>query len=49
MFDSNGSSYFQYVPKKFQTRFGQKTSLSSQISSDKNLDYDKSKFGPLIS
>jgi len=49
MFDSNGANYLQYVPKKFQTHFGQKKSLSSQISSNKNLDYDKSKIGPLIS
>jgi len=49
MFDSNGVNYLHYVPIKFQMRFDQKKSLSSQILSNKNLDYYKSKFGPLIS
>jgi hypothetical protein len=48
MFDSNGTNYLHYVPKKYQTCFGQKKSLSSQILNNKNLGYDKSKFGPLI-
>jgi hypothetical protein len=49
MFDSNGANYLHYVPKKIQTRFGQKKSLASQILSNKNLDDDNNKFGPLIS
>lgn len=43
MFDSNGVNYLHYVPIKFQMRFDQKKSLSSQILSNKNLDYDKRK------